>query len=155
MTPCFDLHHKQPFVLCSNAVRAYLIFLMIALLVVPITVVIICYSYIINVACKQRKQIKNEEDSLQVAKLAMKREIKAARTVAIVVGLCLVSFAPLLVVLCLRVLTSTIVKPHHMYGTQLAACLNALWNPFIYCWRNEHFRRSFKRLLKCSHSRIN
>ena len=147
LTPCFDHFNNQPFILQSNSAKAYLTFLVMTLLVVPIVIVVISYSYIFNVACKQRKQISQGEDNLQVS---MKREMKAARTVAIVVGLCLASFVPLLVILCLRVLTSTIVRPQQMYGTYFAASLNALWNPLIYCWRNESFRMNFKRLLTCN-----
>ena len=150
LTPCFDQSFKEPFVLESNSAKAYLTFLVLTLLVVPIALIVISYSYIFNVAWKQRKQISQEERNLQVVTLAMKREMKAARTVAIVVGLCLASFVPLLLVLYLRFLTSTIVGPQHMQSTYLAASLNALWNPLIYCWRNENFRRSFKRLLRCN-----
>ena len=149
LTPCFERLHDKPFTLQSDSVRAYLIFLVTTLLVLPITIVVISYSYIFNVACKQRRQIK-EEDNLQVGKLAMKCELKAARTVAIVVGLCLASFVPLLVILCLRFLTSTTVKAPHMYAAYSAASMNAWWNPLIYCWRNESFRRGFKRLLRCN-----
>ena len=147
LTPCFDHLKNRPFTLRSNSVKAYLIFLVMTLLVVPMAIVVISYSYIFNVACKQRKQISQGEDNLQVS---MKREMKAALTVAIVVGLCLASFVPLLVILCLRFLTSTIVRSEHMYGTYFAASLNALWNPLIYCWRNESFRTNFKRLLTCN-----
>ena len=91
LTPCFDHFNNQPFILQSNSFKAYLIFLVMTLLVVPIAIVVISYSYIFNVACKQRKQISQEQDNLQVS---MKRQMKAARTVAIVVGLCLASFVP-------------------------------------------------------------
>ena len=147
LTPCFKHFKNQPFILQSNSVKAYLIFLVMTLLVVPIAIVVISYSYIFNVACKQRKQIRQEEGNLQVS---MKREMKAARTVAIVVGLCLASFVPLVVILCLRFLTSTVISSEHMYGAYFAASLNALWNPLIYCWRNESFRKNFKRLLTCN-----
>ena len=150
LTPCFVNHKKAPFIVQSDAVEAYLIFLVITLLVMPIAIIVISYSYILNVARKQRRQISQEEDNLQVGKLAMKREMKGARTVAIVVGLCLASFVPLLVILCLHFLTTTRVSSHHMYGAHFAASMNAWWNPLIYCWRNESFRRSFKRLLGCN-----
>ena len=145
LTPCFDRHH-EPFSLQSASVRAYLVFLVISLLVVPIVIIMTSYSYIFTVSWKQRRQIQ-EEDNLQ-GKLAMKREMKGARTVAIVVGICLVSFIPLLVVLCLRFLASTRIATRKMYAVYLVASLNACWNPLIYCWRNENFRSSFKKLLK-------
>lgn len=146
LTPCFDRHH-EPFSLQSASVRSYLVFLVVSLLVVPIVIIMTSYSYIFAVAWKQRRQIR-EEDHLQ-GELTMKHEMKGARTVAIVVGICLVSFIPLLVVLCLRFLTSSPITAHKMHAVYLAASLNACWNPVIYCWRNENFRSSFKKLLMC------
>ena len=147
LTPCFDRHH-EPFSFNSVSVIAYLVFLVTSLLLVPIIIILISYSYIFAVAFKQRRQIQ-EEDNLQ-GNLAMKREMNGARTVAIVVGICLVSFFPLLVVLCLRFLNSTSIQAHQMYAVYSVASFNACWNPLIYCWRNENFRSSFKKLLKCN-----
>ncbi|KAL9974058.1 hypothetical protein ACROYT_G011054 [Oculina patagonica] len=145
LTPCFDRHH-EPFILKSASVTAYLVFLVISLLLMPIVIILLSYSYIFAVACKQRRQIQ-EEENLQ-GKLAMKREMKGARTVAIVVGICLVSFIPMLVMLCIRFLTSISIRAPHLYAVYLVASLNACLNPLIYCWRNENFRSSFKKLLK-------
>ena len=80
----------------------------------------------------------------------MKREKKAALTVAIVVGLCLASFVPLLVILVLHFLTSVTIKPHHFHSAYTVASLNACWNSLVYCWKNQDFRRGFKRLMKCN-----
>ena len=151
LTPCTDRRHiKKPYISQSESVRAYLIFLVITLFLLPIAIIVCSYSYIFNVACKQRRQISREENNLQGGQLATKHEMKGARTVAIVVGLCLASFVPLLVILCLHFLASTTVRSQHMYGAYCAASMNAWWNPLIYCWRNEDFRRSFKSLLKCN-----
>ncbi|KAJ7337093.1 hypothetical protein OS493_009945 [Desmophyllum pertusum] len=149
LAPCADRRNK-PYSLPSASVRGYLIFLVISLLVVPIVIILVSYSYIFTISCRQRRQIL-EEDNVH-RKLDMKREMKGARTVAIVVGICLVSFVPLLVVLCLRFLTSTSIGRKQMYPVYLVASLNACWNPLIYCWRNENFRKSFKKLMKCNSS---
>ena len=147
LSPCFDRHHKS-FSLQSASVRPYLVFLVVSLLVVPIVIILASYSYIFKVAWKQHREVR-EEDHLQ-GELTMKREMKGSRTVAIVVGICLISFIPLLVVLCLRFLTSSPIAACKMHAVYLVASLNACWNPLIYCWRNENFRNSFKRLLKCN-----
>ena len=147
LTPCFHHRHRPfEFISQSTPVRAYLVFLVTSLLVVPIVIIIVSYSYIFTVACKQRRQIQGK-NNLQ-GKLAMKREMNGARTVAIVVGICLVSFFPLLVVLCLRFLNSTSIQALQISAVYLVASLNAFWNPLIYCWRNANFRGSVKRLLK-------
>ena len=115
LTPCFDRLYKHPFALQSGSVRAYLMLLVITLLALPTVIILISYGYIIKVAYKQRRQISQEGESVQMGifSLAMKREMKAARTVAIVVGLCLGSFVPLWVILCLHSRTSSTVRPHH------------------------------------------
>lgn len=143
LSPCFDRHHES-FSSQSASVRPYLVFLVVSLLVLPTVIIMTSYSYIFIIAWKQRRQIREEEGELTV-----KREMKGARTVAIVVGICLVSFIPLLSVLCLRFLTSSPITAHKIHAVYLVASLNACWNPLIYCWRNENFRNSFKRLLKC------
>ena len=145
--PCFHRHHES-FSLQSASVRPYLVFLVISLLVVPTLIIVTSYGFIFIIAWKQRRQIR-EEENFQ-GELTVKREMKGARTVAIVVGICLVSFIPLLVVLCLRFLTSSPITAHKMHAVYLVASLNACWNPLIYCWRNENFRNSFKKLLKCN-----
>ncbi|XP_074618649.1 adenosine receptor A2a-like [Acropora palmata] len=151
LTPC--LHNSSrdnPAILRSNNVRAYLSFLLLALLVLPIATVIASYSYIIKVAYNQQKQIMNDESSSQAGQVTMKREMKAARTVAIVVGLCLASYTPLVVMLSIRVapINPKTATPEKMFFTYLVASLNAVWNPVVYGWRNGNFRSSFKRLLK-------
>ena len=147
LSPCFDRHHES-FSLQSASVRPYLVFLVISLLVVPTLIIVTSYGYIFIIAWKQRRQIR-EEENFQ-GELTVKREMKGARTVAIVVGTCLVSFIPLLVVLCLRFLTSSPITAHKIHAVYLVASLNACWNPLIYCWRNENFKNSFKKLLKCN-----
>ena len=144
LTPCFDRRRSQT--VQSESVRAYLFFLVVSLLVVPILIITASYGYIVKVACKQRRQI-HEDNQGNLA--VLKCEMKGACTVAIVVGICLVSFVPLVVVLCLKFLSSASIGPHQMYPVYTVASLNACWNPVIYCWRNENFRNSFKRLLKC------
>ena len=89
LSPCFDRHH-EPFSIQSSSVRLYLVFLVASLLVAPIVIIMASYSYIFKVAWKQRRQIR-QEGNLQ-GELTMKREMKGARTAAIVVGVCLISF---------------------------------------------------------------
>ena len=152
LTPCFFrlFSNKKSFVLHSEAVKVYLIFLLLTLLLLPIAIIVISYSYIFKVACKQRRQVLQEERNLHVVTVTMKREMKAARTVAIVVGLCLASFLPLLVILWLHLFTSVTISPRHLHVAYTVASMNACWNPLIYCWKNQDFRRGFKRLLKCN-----
>ncbi|XP_020601624.1 adenosine receptor A2b-like, partial [Orbicella faveolata] len=81
LSPCFHRHH-EPFRLQSTSVRSYLVFLVVSLLVMPIVIIMMSYSYIFKVAWNQRRQIR-EENNLQ-GKLTGRREMKGARTAAIV-----------------------------------------------------------------------
>lgn len=154
LTPCLFRPRKgqNDFSLKSNSVLAYLIFLVTVQLLLPIANVVISHGYIFKVAYKQRKQIIQSELTLHPASLTMKREMKAARSVAILVGLCLFSFVPLLVILCLHFFSASVpITKRHLTIAYIVASMNACWNPLIYCWRSQHFRTAFKRLLKCNH----
>ena len=82
-------------------------------------------------------------------------EIKGARTLAIVVALCLLSIIPILFVTSLPVFWGTLLGgqvhqkllQHIVYN--VAMFLNAACNPLIYGWRNEEFRNAFRKMLKC------
>ena len=128
---------------------AYLIFLIISLFLIPILIIVALYTYIFVVSCKHQKQIHAQRVNIQDA-TAMKHEMKAARTVAIMVGICLVSYVPLLVVTSYRVSILPIIPKRHIYCVHFIATLNACWNPLIYGWRNEDFKSAFRRIVKCN-----
>ena len=85
----------------------------------------------------------------------MKSELKGAYTLAIVVGVCLSSFAPLLVVTSCRAfgpwhVVRKLGWPLKYIAYDLALGLNACLNPLIYAWRHEKFKSAFRELLKCA-----
>ena len=151
LTTCLFRRREQrkDFFRNSNSVIVYLTFLVAALLFLPISTVVISYGYIFKVAYRQQRRVQDVHTVHSVT-LTMKREMKAARTVAIVVGLCLVSFVPLLLILCLHFLSESVdITKRQLIFAYMAASLNACWNPVIYCWKNQHFKVAFARLLKC------
>ena len=152
LTTCLFRVKGKDFLRNSNSVIVYLTFLVTALLFLPISTVAISYGYVFNVAYRQHRRIQDEH-TLQSITLTIKREMKAARTVAIVVGLCLISFVPLLLILCLHFFSESVnITKRQLDFAYMAASLNACWNPLIYCWRNQHFKVAFVRLLKCKHN---
>ena len=149
LTPCLFRVKGKDLLRNSNSVTVYLTFLVAALLFLPISTVVISYGYIFSVAYRQHRRIQDEH-TLQSITLTMKREMKAARTLAIVVGMCFISFVPLLLLLCIHFLLESInITKGQLNLAYMAASLNAFWNPLIYCWRNPHFKVAFARLLKC------
>ena len=139
--------------LCSLT-RGFLSFLVISLLIIPLMIILCSYSYIFIVSRQHRQQIREQEDIPGMP--SIKQEMKGARTLAIVVAVCLLSIVPLLVVTCLRFFGKVpeCRHPKRRYIKfivyDLATGLNATCNPLVYGWRNEEFRSAFRKLLKCS-----
>ena len=150
LTTCLFREKGKDFFRNPNSnVIVYLTFLVAALLFLPMSTVVISYGYIFNVAYRQQRRVQDIH-TLQSITLTMKLEMKAARTVAIVVGLCFISFVPLLLTLCLHFLSESVkITKTQLHFAYMAASLNACWNPVIYCWRNQHFKVAFARILKC------
>ena len=150
--PCFKLRKratnspKMP-----SSTRGYLIFLVTSLLVIPILIILCSYGYVFAVSRKHRKQIRDEGNNQGIS--TIKDELKGAITLAIVVGACLLSFIPLLVVTSYRFFGNPNVirkrwLKHAVYDFALG--LNACLNPVVYAWRLEKFKRAFRKLLKCA-----
>ena len=131
----------------------YLIFWVTSVLVIPILVILCSYGYIFLISRKHRREIKDQVNIQGAA--TTKEEMKGARTVAIVVGGCLVSFVPLLVVTSLRFRGESYHKTNwrrvmkHLVFV-FALGFNACLNPIIYGWRNSNFRSAFLAILRCA-----
>ena len=134
--------------------RVYLLFVAMSMLVIPLAVILCSYSYIFLASYKHRKQIREQNYIQGIA--AFKHEMKGARTLAIVVTVCLISILPLLVMTCLRLYHAfdECLHPEFEHITcivyDVAFGLKAICNPVIYAWKNENFRSSFGKLIKCS-----
>ena len=137
--------------------RGYPIFLVISLFIVPLVIILCSYGYIYIVSRRHRKQIREQDDIPGIT--AMKNELRGARTLAIVVAVCLLSIVPLLVVISLRLFGGLpdrhdCHRPNRKYIKYIiydvTTGLNAICNPLIYGWRNEKFRSAFRKLLKCA-----
>ena len=140
----------------APASNEYLIFLVTSVLIIPLVIILCSYGYIFIVSHKHRRRIREQGNIQEINK--MKREMKGARTLAIVVAVCLLGIVPLLVTTSLRFLGKLPdddfrrpkLKYFRYFVHAFAFCLNAVCSPFIYGWRNEQFRDAFRRLLKCT-----
>ena len=134
-----------------SSTRAYLIFLMTSLLVIPILIILCSYGYVFVVSHKHRKQIRQQGHNQRI--FTIDDELKGAQTLAIVVGVCLLSLIPLLVVTTYRFFGVPYViriwwLKHIVYYVALG--LNGCLNPLIYGWRHEELKGAFRKLLKCA-----
>ena len=130
----------------------YLIFLVSSTLLIPLMIILCSYSYIFIVSHKHRKQIRVQGDIQGIT--TMKREMRGARTLAIVAAVCLLSIVPLLICTILGFFDKLPAnRPQRRMMRyivyDIAFGLNAICNPLIYGWRNEQYRNAFRRLLKC------
>ena len=135
-------------------IRWHLVFTAASMFLVPLLIMICSYTYIFIVSYKQRQRVRKQGRDFP-GMPTVKHEMKGARTLAIVVALCLLSIIPILVVTSLRVFWAKLLAGHsHQKLLQhivykVAMFLNASCNPLIYGWRNEEFRNAFRKMLKC------
>ena len=137
----------------SSVRDSYQIFMVISLLAIPILIILSSYGYVFVVARKHRKQIRDQHDTEGVS--TWRSELKGAYTLGIVVGICLSSFVPLLLVTSCRVFRSRdLVRSVDSWLKfivyDMALGLNACLNPLIYAWRHEKFKNAFRQLLRCT-----
>ena len=135
-------------------IRWHFVFTAASMFLVPLLIIICSYTYIFIVSYKQRQRVRKQGRDFP-GMPTIKHEMKGARTLAIVVALCLLSIIPILVVTSLRVFWSKLLGGHlHQKLLQhivynVAMFLNAACNPLFYGWRNEEFRNAFRKMLKC------
>ena len=136
-------------------IRWHLVFQAVSMFLVPLLIILCSYTYIFIVSYKQRQHVREQGRDVP-GMPTIKHQMKGARTLAIVVALCLLSITALLVVTTLRVFRG---KSHggchhqmfrlHKIVYDVAMFVNAMCNPLIYGWKNEELRNAFRKMLKC------
>ena len=134
--------------------RWHLVFQAASMFLVPLLIILFSYTYIFIVSYKQRQHVREQGRDVP-GMPTIKHQMKGARTLAIIVALCLLSIIPMLAVTFLRVFCGISLGGH---GHQkllkqilydMAMFLNTICNPLIYGWKNEEFRNAFRKMLKC------
>ena len=135
-------------------IRWHLVFQAVSMFLVPLLIILCSYTYIFIVSYKQRQHVREQGRDVP-GMPTIKHQMKGARTLAIVVALCLLSIIALLVVTSLRIFFGKLLggRGHKMLPENIvydvAMFLNAICNPLIYGWKNEEFRNAFRKMLKC------
>ncbi|KAM7437578.1 Melanocortin receptor 4 [Porites harrisoni] len=135
--------------------RWHLVFTAASMFLVPFLIILCSYTYIFIVSYKQRQFVRGQGREV-TGMPTINHHLKGARTLAIVVALCLLSIIALLVVTTLRVFRDKSLGGHdhqmfrlHKIVYDVAMLLNAICNPLIYGWKNEELRNAFRKMLKC------
>lgn len=133
---------------------------MILCFCIPLVVIIVAYSIIFKVALRHITQIhtampSHNHDSHN----SFMKELKAAKTLAVVVGAFVICWAPFVTLnviysLCSPILgcPCPVISPEIILATKWMHYGNSLLNPLIYGFTNRDFRTAFKALL-CSRNR--
>lgn len=126
---------------------------------VPLLVIITAYSIVFRVALHQMKQI-HATTLAQVPRRqsSFLKEVKAAKTLAVVVGAFVICWLPFIVINIIYSLcepqSCPVVKPEIILVTKWMHYGNSLLNPIIYTFMNRDFRKAFKALLCSRNSRL-
>ena len=134
--------------------RWHLVFQAASMFLVPLLIILCSYTYIFIVSYKQRQHVREQGRDVP-GMPTIKHQMKGARTLAIVVALCLLSIIPMPAVTFLRVFRGILIggRYHQKLLKQIlydvAMFVNAICNPLIYGWKNEEFRNAFRKMLKC------
>jgi len=105
-----------------------------------------CYVYIFSEIRRQKKRLQTEQLSQEEAK-RVKKDNKAAYTLGIILGVLIITYMPSMLLL----LIESIATFNKLDSGTLLICYSwattfilfrCLFNPIIYCWRNENIRKA-------------
>ncbi|CAL8364132.1 unnamed protein product [Lota lota] len=118
----------------------------------PLLIMLGIYLKIFTVARKQMRKIElkcvGNGDSHQHHRTLLQREIRAAKSLSIIMGLFAVCWLPVHVLNCLKLFYPGLERPPIvMYVAILLSHANSAVNPVIYAYRIQDFRNTFRKIL--------
>ncbi|CRL00423.1 CLUMA_CG013689, isoform A [Clunio marinus] len=133
----------------------YLLFVCVTLSFTSTLTMIVLYSFIYRAILKQAKK-REEIVANQNETMKQKQEIRAAHTLAMVVGTFIVLWSP--GIICLFIISFTKNRELHIdileFSTILVHC-NAAIDPLIYAYRMKNIREALNRLFVCLRKKEN
>ena len=128
------------------------------IVVVSIAVMIYTNVYIFSETRRQKKRINNEQLPQEEVK-RMKRDNKAANTLAIILAALVVTFFPVVIATVFKVMRSSESTPGNAkeasalhvvftWCSVIFVLFASLVNPIVYCWRSRKLRRAFLEILR-------
>lgn len=120
----------------------------------PLLIMLGIYVKIFTVARKQLRQIKlgsvmgnGESRQHQHHRGLLQHEIRAAKSLSIIVGLFALCWLPVHVINCLTLFTQVKKPDYIMYVAIILSHANSAVNPIIYAYRIREFRNTFRKIL--------
>ena len=115
-------------------------------LALPFIIIVICYAVILKTSVKHYKQIKAQ--NLSWTRGGEISEIRAAKTIAIIIVSFVVCFLPMFVISVMQVYKRPCWGKHPaLKALVLLSSLAAILNPLIYAGHNREFKEAFRKIL--------
>ena len=121
-----------------------------ACVLMPLLLMLVIYLQIFMAARHQLKLIELKAVHGGKSHSTLQKEVQAAKSLAIIVGLFAICWLPLHIINCFTLFCQDCGRPH-IWVMNIAIILshaNSVVNPFIYAYRIREFRHTFRRILR-------
>ncbi|XP_015252103.1 PREDICTED: LOW QUALITY PROTEIN: adenosine receptor A2a [Cyprinodon variegatus] len=120
-----------------------------AFVLIPLLLMLAIYLCIFMAARHQLKLIKVKAFHGEKSRSTLQKEVQAAKSLAIIVGLFAVCWLPLHIINCFTLFCPECRPPPAwiMYFAIILSHANSVINPFIYAYRIREFRKTFRRII--------
>ncbi|XP_057603153.1 adenosine receptor A2a [Hippopotamus amphibius kiboko] len=121
-----------------------------ACVLVPLLLMLGVYLRIFLAARRQLKQMESQPLPGERARSTLQKEVHAAKSLAIIVGLFALCWLPLHIINCITFFCPQCkhAPPWLMYLTIILSHTNSVVNPFIYAYRIREFRQTFRKIIR-------
>lgn len=121
-----------------------------ACVLLPLLLMLGVYLRIFLAARRQLKQMDSQALPGERARSTLQKEVHAAKSLAIIVGLFALCWLPLHIINCFTFFCPGCrhAPPWLMYVTIILSHTNSVVNPFIYAYRIREFRQTFRKIIR-------
>lgn len=121
-----------------------------ACVLIPLLLMLAIYLCIFMAARHQLMLIEVKASHGEKSRSVLQKEVQAAKSLAIIVGLFAVCWLPLHIINCFTFFCPTCVRPPSLvlYVAIILSHANSVVNPFIYAYRIREFRHTFRRIIR-------
>ncbi|XP_035494869.1 adenosine A2a receptor a isoform X1 [Scophthalmus maximus] len=121
-----------------------------ACVLIPLLLMLAIYLRIFMATRHQLKLIEVKAVHGEKSRTTLQKEVQAAKSLAIIVGLFVVCWLPLHIINCFTLFCPQCQRPPAwiMYVAIILSHANSVVNPFIYAYRIREFRQTFRRIIR-------